>query len=30
MKDKRNAYIAAGYNFELILEHKKCNLDELE
>ena len=30
MKDKCNAYIAAGYNFELILEHKKCNLDELE
>ena len=29
MKDKRAAYIAAGYNFKLILEHKECNLDEV-
>ena len=29
MKDRRDAYIAAGYNFKLILDHKECNLDEL-
>ena len=29
MKDKVAAYLAAGYNFKLILEHKECDLNEL-
>ena len=27
MIDKRNAYLAKGYNFKLILEHKEQDLD---
>lgn len=29
MKDKMNAYLTAGYNFKLILEHKECDLNEI-
>jgi len=29
MKDKVAAYLAAGYNFKLILEHEECELDKL-